>query len=251
MDSLTRWDVGPYALTTLHWQKVPSRQGMARSKTATRSLTYHHRRTNGFSRGAMTKPRPLYLAVRCCMSTNLCPDASSRLSLAATFVSWRHVKSRWYLAPSLPSRCRFSAAFSPHTFHMAREMVKLLLSCSVRGLGWRKVDIIKGASHGSPAIYQGTSYQSIHEHHWALKTRDLGSSALAEFFSNHRMDLSKAMVFNTQPYPDPLHAGVLAHRAPPVPTQQGEGHFAKTLCYTTGLTMHPSGVIPLLCCYHY
>ena len=54
---------------------------------------------------------------------------------------------------SLPSCCRFSAVFSPRRFHVAREMVKLLLSCSVWGLGRRKVDIIKGASHGSTAIY--------------------------------------------------------------------------------------------------
>ena len=39
----------------------------------------------------MTKPRPLYLGVRCCMSTNLCPDASSTSSLAVTLVSLSHV----------------------------------------------------------------------------------------------------------------------------------------------------------------
>ena len=99
--------------------------------------------TNGFNRRAMTKPRPLYLAVCCCMSTNLCPDASSRSSLAATFVSWRHVKSRWYLAQSLPSCCHFSAAFSPCTFHVAREIVKLLLSRSAR-VGAKKGRHYKG-----------------------------------------------------------------------------------------------------------
>ena len=48
-----------------------------------------------------------------------------------------------------------------------------------------------------------------------------------------------------------LHAGVLTHSAPPVPTQQGEGYFARTLCRTTDLTVHPSGILPLLCCYYY
>ena len=32
-----------------------------------------------------------------------------------------------------------------------------------------------------------------------------------------------------QPHPDSLHAGVLAHPAPPVPTQKGQGYFARTL----------------------
>ena len=40
--------------------------------------------------------------------------------------------------------------------------------------------------------------------------------------------------------------------APPVPcTEQGEGYFARTPCYTIDLIMHPSGVLPLLCCYYY
>ena len=52
------------------------------------------------------------------------------------------------------SCCGFSAAFSPQTFHVAREMVKLLLSRSMQGLGQKKVDIIKGASHGSPHAHR-------------------------------------------------------------------------------------------------
>ena len=57
------------------------------------------------------------------------------------------------------------------------------------------------------------------------------------------------LVRHPQSHPDSLHAGVLAHPAPPVPTQQGEGYFARTLCCTIGLTVHPSGVLPLLCYY--
>ena len=57
--------------------------------------------------------------------------------------------------------------------------------------------------------------------------------------------------WHPKPHPDPLHAGVLAHPAPPVPPQQGEGHLVRTLCCTTDLTMHPSGVIPFSCCYYY
>ena len=40
----------------------------------------------------------------------------------------------------------------------------------------------------------------IFEHRWALKNGDLGSSALAEhkFSSNHRVNLSKAMVIDTR-----------------------------------------------------
>ena len=32
-----------------------------------------------------------------------------------------------------------------------------------------------------------------------------------------------------QPHPDSLHDGVLAHPAPPGPTQQGQGYFAPVL----------------------
>ena len=39
--------------------------------------------------------------------------------------------------------------------------------------------------------------------------------------------------------------------APPVSPQQGEGHLARTLCCTTVLTVHPSGLIASLCCYYY
>ena len=84
-----------------------------------------------------------------------------------------------------------------------------------------------------------------------FENRDLVSSALAEhvFSSKHRVDLSKAMVIDTQP--DSLHAGALAHPAPPVPTQQGEVCFARTLFCTTDLTIPPSGVLPLLYYYYY
>ena len=37
----------------------------------------------------------------------------------------------------------------------------------------------------------------------------------------------------------------------PVSPQQGEGHLARTLCCTTVLTVHPSGLIASLCCYYY
>ena len=92
-----------------------------------------------------------------------------------------------------------------------------------------------------PRTYIGQTGRSLdyclREHRRALKNGDVGSSALAEhvFSANHEAD--------------PLHAGVLAHPAPPVPPQQGEGHLARTLCCTTVLTVHPSGVIPFLCCH--
>ena len=95
----------------------------------------------------------------------------------------------------------------------------------------------------------------LREHHWALKGRDLGPSALAEhvFSLNHRVDLLKAMVIETHNHTQIccMLAGVLAHPALPVPTQQGEGYFARTPCCTTDLTMHPSGVLPLMCWYYY
>ena len=44
------------------------------------------------------------------------------------------------------------------------------------------------------------------------------------------------------PHPDSQHAGTLAHPAPPVPTQQGQGYFVRTLCGTIGLALQPSGI---------
>ena len=63
---------------------------------------------------------------------------------------------------SLPSCCRFSAAFNPRTFHVAREMVKLSLSCSVRELKVKKVDIIKGAIHGSKMAAEVVPCHMVH-----------------------------------------------------------------------------------------
>ena len=52
------------------------------------------------------------------------------------------------------------------------------------------------------------------EHHWVLKNGDIGTSALSEHvFSNHRVDLSKAMVvdIHSLTYTDALHAGESRH----------------------------------------
>ena len=55
--------------------------------------------------------------------------------------------------------------------------------------------------------------------------------------------------WHTQPHQDSLHVGVLAHPAPTGPTQQGQGYLDRTPCCTTGLTLHPSGILLLLCHY--
>ena len=94
---------------------------------------------------------------------------------------------------------------------------------------------------------------SLREHHRALKKRDLGSSALGwacVFLEPSSGSIGGHGDWHPQPHPDPLDARVLAHPAPPVPPQLGEGHFARTLCCTTDLTMLPSGVLSLLCCYY-
>ena len=99
-----------------------------------------------------------------------------------------------------------------------------------------------------PCTYIGQMGRSLdhllHEHYRALKTGDLGSSALAEhvFSSNHQVDLSKAIVIDTHNHTQThcMLESYIEHPAPSVPTQQGEGHFARTLCCTTGLTVHPS-----------
>ena len=60
------------------------------------------------------------------------------------------------------------------------------------------------------------------------------------------------MAINPLPPPshtDLLYAGVLVHPAPTGPTQQGQGHFAGTVCCTATLTLLPSGVVIINCCY--
>ena len=84
------------------------------------------------------------------------------------------------------------------------------------------------------------------------------SPCLEDYDGCLRNTLSQIMNIRLEPGPlwaqaslsDPLHAGVLAHPAPPVPPQKGEGHLARTLCCTTDLTVHPSGILPLWCCYY-
>ena len=117
----------------------------------------------------------------------------------------------------------------------------------------------KGVVYSIPcAEYIGQTGRSLdyrlREHCRAQKNGDLGSSALAEhvFSSNHQVDLSKAMVIDTHNHTqtrcmlESWH--IQHHQSRP---QQGEGHLARTLCCTTDLTVHPSGVIPFLCCYYY
>ena len=72
------------------------------------------------------------------------------------------------------------------------------------------------------------------------------------FTSNHQVDLSMTMVINPPTphlYTDLLYAGVLVQLAPTGPTQQGQGRFAGTVCCTARLTMLPSGVVIINCCY--
>ena len=83
------------------------------------------------------------------------------------------------------------------------------------------------------------------EHHRALKNRVLGSSALAEQVFSSSGSIKDHGDWHPQPHPDPLHAGALAYPTPPVPAQQGEGHFARTLYCTTDLT-----VIHLASCHY-
>ena len=54
---------------------------------------------------------------------------------------------------------------------------------------------------------------------------------------------------NQSPHTDSLYAGVLVYPAPTSPTQQEQGHFARAVCRTAWLTLLPSGVVIINCCY--
>ena len=112
-----------------------------------------------------------------------------------------------------------------------------------------------GVSNGSDWIVKSNCEIKIdlREHRQAMNNGDLGSSALAEcvFSFNHRVDLYKAMVIDTHNHTQTrclLKLWHIQHHQSPL---NREGYFARTLCCTIDLTIHPSGVLPLLCYYYY
>ena len=108
---------------------------MARSKTVMMSL---HTTIYRLMASVQGQWRSLGLCIwqSVVVWASICVQTAAKHRTGCYFVSWTHVKLRWYWAQ----------------FHVTRKMAKLLLSHSVRGLGRRKVDIIKGASHGLLAI---------------------------------------------------------------------------------------------------
>ena len=100
---------------------------------------------------------------------------------------------------------------------------------------------MSGIEHLPEPNIHWSNRQILQEHHQNGDSEHV-------FLSNHQVDGDQSPL-PTHTHTDSLYASVLVHSAPTGPTQQGQGHFAGTECRTARLTLLPSGVVIINCCY--